>query len=90
MAPGPLWTPLLRPLAVVVLFMLAGVAMEALRPWPMKLIVDNVLTASRCQRYTSRSFLLPGADTQAGLLAWLALATVFVFLASRSADLASG
>ena len=82
--------PYWRTLIIVVLFMLAAVAMEALRPWPMKLIVDNVLTGEPLPNTIAWLTLLPGADTQAGLLAWLALATVFVFLASRSADLASG
>ena len=82
--------PYWRTLTIVVLFMLAGVAMEALRPWPMKLIVDNVLTGEPLPNTIAWLTLLPGADTQAGLLAWLALATLFVFLASRSADLASG
>ena len=78
--------PYWRTLTIVVLFMLAAVAMEALRPWPMKLIVDNVLTGEPLPNTIAWLTLLPGADTQAGLLAWLALATVFVFLASRSAD----
>lgn len=82
--------PYWRTLTIVVLFMLVGVAMEALRPWPMKLIVDNVLTGEPLPNTIAWLTLLPGADTQAGQLAWLALATVFVFLASRSADLASG
>lgn len=82
--------PYWRTLTIVVLFMLTGVAMEALRPWPLKLIVDNVLTGEPLPNTIAWLTLLPGADTQAGLLAWLALATVFVFLASRSADLASG
>ena len=82
--------PYWRTLTIVVLFMLAGVAMEALQPWPLKLIVDNVLTGEPLPSTIAWLASLPGADTQAGLLAWLALATVLIYLVSRSADLVSG
>jgi len=58
--------------------MLAGIALDALKPWPMKLIVDNVITRRSLPSEWSWVRRLPGAGGVHGLAAWLALATVLL------------
>jgi ATP-binding cassette subfamily B protein/subfamily B ATP-binding cassette protein MsbA len=71
-----------RGISIIAALMAAEVALGALAPWPMKVLVDNVL----------RDDPLPGAlgwmeqlaeESSAGLVAVLALATVLIFAASR-------
>jgi ATP-binding cassette subfamily B protein len=69
--------PQWRGLLVLVTTMLANVGLELLRPWPLKLVVDNVLG-----HHPIPSVLraLPGVDGPRGLLVWVALVTVLIFL----------
>jgi ATP-binding cassette, subfamily B, bacterial len=60
-----------------------GVALEALLPWPLKLIVDNVLTGAPLPENVAALARLPGADRAEGLLAWLALAVMLTFVAAQ-------
>jgi ATP-binding cassette subfamily B protein/subfamily B ATP-binding cassette protein MsbA len=62
---------------------LAGIGIQLLTPWPLKLIVDHVLTERALPQQLSGIEALPGAGSQLGLLAWLAGATVALFLARR-------
>jgi ATP-binding cassette, subfamily B, bacterial len=84
------WRPLLiyvRPetprLLVVSLLMLVGVFVDLLKPWPLKLIVDNVLVQAPLPGWTAGLAALPGAGTPTGQLAWLAAATVGLFVAAQ-------
>ncbi len=61
-----------------------GVVLEALLPWPLKLIVDHVLTGAALPESMAILGQLPGADRAEGLLAWLALAVVFTFVAAQA------
>jgi ATP-binding cassette subfamily B protein len=61
-----------------------GIALEALLPWPLKLIIDNVLGDTPLPDALAALARLPGAGTQEGLLAWLALAIVLTFLAGQA------
>ena len=61
--------------------MLLGVAVDVLRPWPLKLLVDNVLggkplPASLAPLVNS----LPGESSSDGLLIWVVGTTVALFL----------
>ncbi len=61
--------------------MLFGVGIDVLRPWPLKLLVDNVLggkplPASLAPLVNS----LPGASSSDGLLIWVVGTTVALFL----------
>jgi ATP-binding cassette, subfamily B, bacterial len=63
--------------------LLAGVAMEVLRPWPLKLIVDHVLKGRELPAGARWVAELPGAGSTNGLLAWLAAGTVILFVAAQ-------
>jgi ATP-binding cassette, subfamily B, bacterial len=74
------------------LLMLAGlvllaVALEALMPWPLKLIVDHVLTGEPLPAAVAWIAALPGGGTGAALLAWLAVAVLVIFAAHQGVQL---
>jgi ATP-binding cassette subfamily B protein/subfamily B ATP-binding cassette protein MsbA len=66
-----------RGLAILVATMLANIALDLLRPWPLKLVIDNVLGGHPIPGVLAS---LPGVDGPHGLLAWVAGATVLIFL----------
>jgi ATP-binding cassette subfamily B protein/subfamily B ATP-binding cassette protein MsbA len=68
-----------RGLVLTALLLLLGVALEVLRPWPLKVIVDDVLKGRPLPRGVAWVAALPGASTADGQLAWLAAATVILF-----------
>jgi len=82
----PQWHGLL----FVTLMMLLGVVLDVLKPWPLKLIVDYVLTGQSLPDAVSWINLLPGSARPTVLLGWLAIATIMLFLASRIAWLMQG
>ena len=57
-----------RDFLVVLVAMAATVGLEVLRPWPTKLLVDDVLGASRAASTMWGLEWLPGAESTAGLL----------------------
>jgi ATP-binding cassette, subfamily B, bacterial len=73
-----------RGILLAVLLVNFGVALEVLMPWPLKLIIDNVLTLQPLPGPVYWIALLPGGGTPSALLAWLAAATVMIYLASRA------
>src|SRR4051794_511271 len=74
-------------LAAVSATMLAQVGLAAVRPWPMKVLVDNVLHAKPLHGAAGDLFAaLPGPATQNALLWWAAIATVVVFLLGWAAS----
>jgi ABC-type multidrug transport system fused ATPase/permease subunit len=61
--------------------MVAGVAVDLLRPWPMKLLIDHVLGGQPMSPgFAALIGALPGGQSTSGLLAWASLATVVIFL----------
>ncbi|MDX6678034.1 MAG: ATP-binding cassette, subfamily bacterial [Solirubrobacteraceae bacterium] len=66
-----------RGLLILIATMLANIALDLLRPWPIKLVVDNVLGD---QGLPGVLTALPGVDDKHGLLLWVAIATVLIFL----------
>jgi ATP-binding cassette subfamily B protein/subfamily B ATP-binding cassette protein MsbA len=61
--------------------MVVGIGLEVLRPWPTKLLVDQVLShRSMPHALGTVVSLLPGADSTSGLLPWVCASTVIVFL----------
>src|SRR5437764_518228 len=61
-----------------------GVAVDLARPWPIKLLVDNVLGG----KHLSHSihdvvYSLPGPGGRDQLLFWVVIATVLIFLAAN-------
>ncbi len=66
-----------RALIVLIVTMLANIGLYLLRPWPLKLVVDNVLGDSGVPAALQ---WLPGVDGPNGLLVWVVVATILIFL----------
>ena len=75
--------PELRGLIALVCLLLLGAGLTALVPWPLKLIVDHVLPGEPLPTPVAWLEQLPGAAVPSGTLAWLAIATVLLFLANE-------
>jgi ABC-type multidrug transport system fused ATPase/permease subunit len=70
------------------ILVLAGIVLGLLLPWPLKLIVDYVLAEKPLPQYLSWIRSLPGAQSPNLMLAWLAAATVGLFLTTRCVTIA--
>jgi ATP-binding cassette, subfamily B, bacterial len=77
--------PQSRALGGVGALMLLGIAAGLLTPWPLKLIVDYVLVGVSPAGDFPGLGQLPGFASPEGQLAWLAAATVVLFLMRRLA-----
>ncbi len=75
-------------LAAVLALLLAFSAAEALKPWPLKFVVDNVLAGKPLPEQVDWIGKLPGGAAPVGLLAWLTAGTVILFLAGWLAKMA--
>ncbi len=64
---------------------LAEVAANVARPWPLKLLVDNVLARRPLPDAATWLAALPGAASPMGLVFWLALLTIVVFVVGQVA-----
>jgi ATP-binding cassette subfamily B protein/subfamily B ATP-binding cassette protein MsbA len=61
--------------------MCLSVAVEVLRPWPMKVLVDQVLGQQAAPDWLRRcADALPGPEGAEGLLLWVCVALVLIFL----------
>ena len=80
------WQGLLAVLATMV----AKIALDLLKPWPMKVLVDHGLDAQPLTPgLATMAAMLPGAATQQGLIAWSIGATVLLFLAAWAIGVAA-
>lgn len=61
------------------LVLVAIVALDVLKPWPMKILLDNVLAGKPWPAEAEWIRRLPGGAGPSGQLIWLAFGTVFVF-----------
>ena len=68
--------------AALTVAVIAAAGIEALRPWPLKLILDYVLAGRGLPAKASSLLWLPGTHSRAGLLTWLTALMVLVFLAA--------
>jgi len=75
--------PQWRGLLFIAIMTVVAIGFKLLSPWPLKLIVDHVLTDQALPSELDWIKALPGASSARGLLAWLAGATVALFLARR-------
>jgi ATP-binding cassette, subfamily B, bacterial len=76
-----LW-PHWKALGIVVATTLAGVGLEVLRPWPTKILVDQVLGQQPLPESLAWVLLwLPGSGGVRGLLFWICACTVLIFFA---------
>jgi ATP-binding cassette subfamily B protein/subfamily B ATP-binding cassette protein MsbA len=67
---------------------MAGVALDALKPWPLKLLVDNVLGRQPLPEWARWIASLPRAASDADLIAWLAAGSICLFVMSQAVTLA--
>src|SRR5438477_2518433 len=82
--------PPARGLAAVALLILAATALDALRPWPLKLLVDLVL-APRADRPPPRWLQsIVSSTSPMALITCLALGTVVIVCAAQLARLLQG
>ena len=76
-----LW-PHWKALGIVLATTLAGVGLEVLRPWPTKILVDQVLGQQPLPESLAWVLLwLPGSGSVRGLLFWVCACTVLIFFA---------
>jgi ATP-binding cassette subfamily B protein len=84
-----LW-PHWKALGVVVVTTSAAVGLEVLRPWPAKILVDQVLGQESVPEFLSRVLLwLPGPDGPRELLFWVCACTVLIFFAGTLLTMAN-
>ncbi|MCK8602051.1 ABC transporter ATP-binding protein [Desulfoferrobacter suflitae] len=76
--------PHIKSMSIVVVLMLCGIGFDLLKPWPMKLIVDQVLQNRPLPSSISWLIQLAGDESRLALLAWLTAGTVLIFLAGQS------
>jgi ATP-binding cassette subfamily B protein/subfamily B ATP-binding cassette protein MsbA len=70
----------IRPMLAVLLLILSGAALEALQPWPLKVLLDSVLATQPIPSGIAWMTALPGAAGATGKIAYLTCATVLLFL----------
>jgi ATP-binding cassette subfamily B protein len=73
-------------LAILIATMVFDIALELARPWPLKLLIDNVLGGKPIPHFLTT---LPGVDGPHGLLVWVVGATVGIFLAGTAANMSN-
>ncbi|HET9720766.1 MAG TPA: ABC transporter ATP-binding protein [Solirubrobacteraceae bacterium] len=67
-----------RAIVLLTATMFIDIGLDLARPWPLKLLVDNVLGHRATPRILTS--LLPAAGTRHGLLVWCAVGTVLIFV----------
>jgi ATP-binding cassette subfamily B protein len=65
---------------------LIDVGLNLARPWPLKLLIDNVIGDHRIPHWIA---LIPGAGSRHGLLGWVVASEVLIFLAGTLTGMAS-
>ncbi len=80
--------PFRRSLSGVLLFAFAGLGLEILKPWPVKLAVDSVLARQPLPEGAAWLERLPGSASSSALLGWLAVGTLLILIAAWFAKLA--
>jgi ATP-binding cassette subfamily B protein/subfamily B ATP-binding cassette protein MsbA len=78
------------PFVAILGLMVIDVGFNVLTPWPLKLIVDNVLPGNPLPEPVSWLALLPGATQASTLLGWLALVTLLLFAGRQAVLMAKG
>jgi ATP-binding cassette, subfamily B, bacterial len=75
-----------RGLSLMLAATLFDVLMNLARPWPLALLIDNVIDNRPIPHLLAQ---IPGADTRHGLLVWVVAIEVLIFLAGALASMAS-
>jgi ATP-binding cassette, subfamily B, bacterial len=72
--------------ALTIIVTLAATALSLAQPWPMKALVDYVLSGRPMPPDSIVLWLLPGAASRAGLLAWVIAALLGLFVIGSLCD----
>ncbi len=72
-----------RGLIVIVAAILLNAIMTIIRPWPLKLIIDNILSGQPLPQNLFWLQQLPGAGSPEVFLAWMAGATVLIYITTQ-------
>ena len=75
-----------RAFVVLAVTMLSEIALNLAKPWPLKLVIDNVLGHQPTPRLLTS--LLPGSSSPHGLLLWAACGSVAVFVLATASSTA--
>jgi ATP-binding cassette, subfamily B, bacterial len=75
-----------RGLSLMLSAMLIDVGLNLARPWPLKVLIDNVIGSHRIPHWLTQ---VPGADSRHGLLVWVVVVEVVIFLAGTLATMAA-
>jgi ATP-binding cassette subfamily B protein/subfamily B ATP-binding cassette protein MsbA len=71
---------------IIVITLLSG-AFGLLQPWPMKILVDHVLSGQpMAEPLATGMQVIPGSQTPLGLLTWIVAAGLMIFLVNSAAD----
>jgi ATP-binding cassette, subfamily B, bacterial len=69
-----------KALLAIVAIMLSGIVLNALKPWPMKILIDNVLYQKPMSPALANAVaILPGTTTRENVIGWIVSATVIIF-----------
>jgi ATP-binding cassette subfamily B protein/subfamily B ATP-binding cassette protein MsbA len=79
---GKFAAPRWKGLAGVLALMLLAAGLQALKPWPLKILVDHVFAQRVLPPSMAWLESLPGAETRGGLCAYLAAGTLLIFAAT--------
>ena len=70
-----------RELKMILVTMALAIGVDVLQPWPMKILVDNILGDQRAPAWLDRMIVaLPGPAGDAGLLLWVCAGTVLIYI----------
>jgi ATP-binding cassette subfamily B protein len=75
--------PPAQSLAGVVTLIVLAAAVDSLKPWPLKWLVDNILRHPTTPSATISLQRLPGAASTSGQIAYLAAATLAIFIVGQ-------
>lgn len=70
-----------RELKMILITMALAIGVDVLQPWPMKILVDDILGDQRSPEWLNRmAGALPGPSGDSGLLIWVCVATVLIYV----------
>jgi ATP-binding cassette subfamily B protein/subfamily B ATP-binding cassette protein MsbA len=70
-----------RELKMILITMALAIGVDVLQPWPMKILVDDILGDQRSPKWLNRmAGALPGSSGDGGLLIWVCVATVLIYV----------
>jgi ATP-binding cassette, subfamily B, bacterial len=75
-----------RGLSLMLATALLDIGLNLARPWPLAILIDNVIGAHPAPQWLTA---LPGASSRHGLLVWVAVAEILIFLAGTLTSVTS-